>query len=108
MDNALVIRAIKHIDAFRRFKSSRLLDTCYGPQSKPLRGAVAAVLLDRKVTCSDKIVQWGNFRKLLLEAVGATGECIAGEDHDFEEKAAALLNRTEQVGRPAGWYEISK
>ena len=59
----------------------------------PLRTATAALLLDRKVTGSDKAAQYGNLRKLLLERLEITGNCIAAEDAAFEEKAQAILTQ---------------
>ncbi len=92
LDEPTIKRAVRHIAAFRR-PGQRLLDVCYGPQSKPLRTQVAALLLDRKVTGSDKVAQWGNFRLLMLNALAVpTGvTCIAAEDQEFQRRADELL-----------------
>lgn len=85
-------RIIHHIAVFRGSrKGLRLLEVIYGPQALPLRTQVAALILGRKVTSSDKMAQYGNLRKLLIEMLKATGNCIAAIDHDFETKAAAIL-----------------
>lgn len=86
-----VTRALRHVKHFCR-PGQRLLDACYGPQAKPLRTSVLAILFDRKVTGSDKQVQWGNFRKIMLNTLDVTGNCIANEDASFEEKAKEILN----------------
>ena len=87
----MIVRVLKHIAAFRNRPSQRLLDTIYGPNALPLRTQCPALMLDRKVTGSSKEAQFGNLRKALLKAVGATGACIASEDADFERKAAELI-----------------
>lgn len=85
-------RIIRHIAAFRgNRKGLRLLDVIYGPQALSLRTQVAALLLGRKVTGSDKMAQYGNLRKLLVDMLKATGNCIAAVDHDFQAKADAIL-----------------
>lgn len=91
MEDVVVVRVLKHIAAFRTRKSVRLLETIYGPRALPLRTQVAALMLDRKVTGSDKAAQYGNLRRALLEMVGATGDCIAAQDADFESRAEALI-----------------
>ena len=87
----LAKRVLKHIAAFRSRPSVRLLDVIYGSQAKPLRTQVAALMLDRKVTGSDKAAQYGNLRKALLAMVGATGDCIASENTNFEELAETII-----------------
>jgi hypothetical protein len=72
----------------------RLLDTAYGPQSQQLRADVLSALLGERVNKSDKRVQWGNWRRAMIEAVGASGGCIADQDSDFESRARALLGET--------------
>ncbi len=89
----MIEKALKHISDHRGNRHGlRLLDVIYGPQAKTLRTVLAAMLLDRKVTGSDKMAQYGNLRTLLLKLVGASGNCIAAEDSDFEQKAEAILN----------------
>ena len=88
-----IIRVLNLISLSRSRPSIRLLDVLYGPISQPLRADVAGMLLGRKVTKSSKEAQYGNLRKALLSAVGASGNCIASEDADFEDKAKALLNQ---------------
>ena len=92
----MIARIIRHIDAFRSRKSVKLLDTLYGPRALPLRTQVAALMLDRKVTGSDKAAQYGNLRIALLKATGITNDgqhCKAWEDAEFETKAAEILTR---------------
>lgn len=92
---ARIERALRHITAFRSRPSVKLLDVIYGPRAKPLRTAVAALILGWRVTGSDKIAQYGNLRKMLLDLVGVDrgpDTYTAGEDRDFEEKAEAILN----------------
>lgn len=83
--------ALRLIEKHAQRTSQPLLVVCYGPQAKPLRAAIMTMLLGRKVTGSDKAVQWGNFRKAMWEMVGAEGDCIASKEHDFETKAARIL-----------------
>ena len=87
----LTVRVIKHIAAFRFRPSSNLLNACYGPKSVPLRTQVMALLLDRKVTGSDKCVQWNNFRDTMFKLLGAEGDCLASKEADFQAKAKAIL-----------------
>lgn len=89
--NDSTIRALQHIAAHRTRPSVRLLDAIYGPQARVLRTAVASIMLDRKVTGSDKEAQFGRLRRALLAAVGASGDCTATEDADFDTKAEAML-----------------
>jgi len=98
MSAELTIRVIRHIAAFRRYKSGRLLDTLYGKKALPLRTQIAAMILDRKVTGSDPAAQWNRLRSALLCLIGATGECTASLNADFEEKAERLLSENELVG----------
>lgn len=84
-------KIIGHIARFRNHPSQRLLDVCYGPARKPLRTQVMALLLDRKVTGSDKSVQWNNFRQTMFELLGAQGNCLASQEEDFQQKALKLL-----------------
>lgn len=92
IDPAAIIR---HIAAYRPRPSVRFLDVLYGPRAKPLRTAVMAMILGRKVTGSDKMVQWNNFRDSLLTLVGITprlpDSCTASDDSEFEKRANELL-----------------
>ncbi len=90
-------RIIKHIAAFRNHPSVKILDVLYGPRSLPLRTQVAAMMLDRKVTGSDKAAQYGNLRTALLNALEITGTCKADEDSRFEVSAEALLREPSPV-----------
>ncbi len=85
--------AVRHIAKSRSRPSIRLLDVLYGPQAKTLRTVVAAMLLGRKVTGSDKEAQYGNLRLRLLHAAGITVglSCSAVEDTEFERRAEELL-----------------
>ena len=94
----MIVRVLKHIAAFRNRPSQRLLDTIYGPHALPLRTQCAALMLDRKVTGSSKEAQFGSLRKALLKAVGATGECIASEDADFEAQSCRVNRITFRTG----------
>lgn len=87
-------KIIRHIAACRPRLSVRLLDVIYGPDAKALRTTVAAMMLDRKVTGSDKVAQYGNLRAALLQMLGATGGCKAAEDAHFEERARVILGES--------------
>lgn len=91
MKHELIKRILHHIAAFKYHPSQRFLDACYGPLAKPLRAQVMAMLLDRKVTGSDKAVQWGNFRETMWKMIGAEGDCIASREHGFEDRATKIL-----------------
>ncbi len=82
---------LRHIAAFRARPSARLLDVLYGPRAQALRTRIASLMLGRKVTSRDKAAQYGALRVALLAAVGATGNCTAAQDADFEERCTALL-----------------
>ena len=83
--------AIRCISAARSRPSQRLLDTIYGSQAVPLRAKVASLLAGRQVRPSAKEAQYGNLRTALLLAVGASGDCIANRDADFEAIAKGIL-----------------
>lgn len=91
MNVELMTRVVRHIAAFRSRPSVRLMEVLYGSQAKSLRTAVSAMILDRKVTGSDKAAGYNECRRLLIEGVGATGNCVAAVDADFERIAAELL-----------------
>lgn len=64
----------------------RTLDALYGPYAQSLRLEMVRIMTGNpNVKKSDKRVQWGNFRRSLLELGGITGTCIADEDAKFEE-----------------------
>ncbi len=89
-DVQLMTRVVKHIAAFGR-PGQRLLDVVYGPRGKFLRTQVAAMILDRKVTGSDKAAQYGNLRSMLWQLAGVEEGCIAAKESDFEIKARTLI-----------------
>jgi hypothetical protein len=92
--NPNLVPALRLIAAARWHPSVRVLDACYGPQSKGLRQAVVGIIHPGfvPVKASDKIVQWGNFRAMLVEAAGIKEwTCIADMEHQFEARAAELL-----------------
>lgn len=75
-----IIEPVKHVVG-----QKRILDHLYGPQAKSTRTIMARVMFhDPKIQASHKEVQWGNFRRKLLEVTGVTGTCIADEDSKFE------------------------
>lgn len=92
---------VHHIAKFRSRQSVRILDVIYGPRAKALRTQVAAMMLDRKVTGSDKEAQYGNLRKALLGAAGVIGNCIALEDAAFEEAVESMLRHEDSIEREA-------
>ena len=83
----------------------RLLDVCYGPLVRKLRAQVVEAVCGHPVPASGKDAQWGNFRKLLLERTGATGNCIANEDANFEEVARAILADNLEPAKATGKYD---
>jgi hypothetical protein len=87
------LTALRLIATHRGYPSQRLLDACYGPRAKQLRAKVLQVLLGRKVTGSDREVQWNNFRCRMHVLVGAEGGCTAARDSDFEAKAEEILRQ---------------
>lgn len=90
-DHLLTKRVLKHIAAHRSRPSVRLLDVLYGPKSLSLRTRVAALMLGRKVTGSDKIAQYNNLRSALMNMLGIPRMCAVGEDAAFESKAEELI-----------------
>ena len=92
-------KALHEISQARSRPSVRFLDAIYGSAAAPLRARVATILADspKPFPKSHKAAQFGNVRTALLNAVGAVGGCIAAKDHDFEEKAAALV--TSRIGQ---------
>lgn len=68
----------------------RFLDTIYGPQAKPLRQAVLSCLVGHSVNATDKRCGYGALRQLLVDAIGATGNCVAAVDADFERRMQVL------------------
>jgi len=87
----LKLKVLRHISVFKSRPVMPLLDVLHGSKALSLRTQVAALMLGRKVTGSDKEAQYNNLRQALLSAVGATGDCTAAEDADFERKAAKIL-----------------
>lgn len=69
----------------------RILDAAYGPQAKLMRKNALDRLIPGRMP-NNKQLQWGNFRLIMLQAVGATGDCKASQDADFEAKANLLLD----------------
>jgi hypothetical protein len=88
--------AENHRVAFKALKarcvgSRRYLDMLYGPDAKELRSDIASHLHGAvRIPKSDKRCQYGNLRRALVEAIGATGECIAAVDSDFQNRVEAL------------------
>ncbi len=84
---------VRHVAKHRSRPSVRLLDVLYGPQAKALRTVIAAMLLGRKVTGSDKEAGYNNLRLRLMHAAGITVglSCTAVEDVEFERRAEELL-----------------
>lgn len=75
----------------------RYLDAIYGPYAVDLRRLIVAHICRRTTLASlvlppksDKGCQYGNLRTALLEAVGATGNCIAACDADFQRIVNSL------------------
>lgn len=90
------IQALRLVASARSHPSQRLLDAIYGPSARDLRAKIATVLHGNPVSKSHKLAQYGSVRAALIGYVGATGNCIAAVDADFEAKASTLL-----FGEPA-------
>lgn len=66
----------------------RFLDCMYGPRAAQGRADIVSELTGDKVPKSDKRVQWGNFRRLVLDLAGIPGNCIALEDAELHKMIA--------------------
>ena len=75
----------------RTMHGNRLLDRAYGPHARTLRAKCAELVTGTPVSKSAKIVQWGEWRRLMLAQLEITGEAIVVEDHEFERVARELL-----------------
>lgn len=64
----------------------------YGPRSVMDRAAIAEAIVGAPRSKSHKDAGWNRFRKLLAEAIGAKGGCIAELEHDMDEKIQAVLS----------------
>lgn len=68
----------------------RYLDVIYGPRAAFLRSVIATTFYGVHRSKSHKDCQYGRLRRALLDAIGAKGDCIAAEDHDFEDRVGRL------------------
>jgi hypothetical protein len=63
----------------------RYMDAIYGPRAAILRQQIASAVHGVSLAKSDKRCQYGSLRSALIELVGATGNCIAAVDSNFQK-----------------------
>lgn len=80
----------------------RYMDVIYGPRAATIRQQIASEIHGEPLTKSDKRCQYGNLRAALVELVGASGDCIAAVDSNFQQLVDSSNTENPEVETGAG------